>query len=171
MDYLTYGSQPDVHGWGECIWTTGYHDAYNDSDASDEHKKYTNTFSGNSGATPFVAAAAANIQGIAMKKFGAPLKPAQLRQLLTDTGLPQLGDVSKKICPLVNRCAAIDTLFENPPTKNPSKKPTKQPIAKTSAIKTIVSKAGKAGEIAMPNQYKSGKSEKVGKGGKSYRKK
>ena len=112
LDYSTYGSRVDVHGWGECVWTTGYGEGYKDpSGFSDQNKWYTGTFSGTSSASPIVAAAVANIQGIAKQAFGAPLKPIEVRQLLIDTGLPQLGDTIKHVGPLVNLHGAIDKLF------------------------------------------------------------
>jgi hypothetical protein len=115
----TYGSRLDVHAWGECIWTTGLSIeeenfvGYKDpSDETDENKWYImGTFSGTSGAGPIVAAAVANIQGIAKQAFGAPLKPSEVRQLLIDTGLPQLGDTIKHVGPLVNLHGAIDKIF------------------------------------------------------------
>jgi hypothetical protein len=135
LAFSTYGSRLDVHGWGGCIWSTGRGDGYKDPDALDDKNKwYTLSFDGTSGASPIVAGAAANIQGIAMKRFGAPLKPARLRQLLTDTGLHQLGDISKKIGPLVNLRAAIDNLLANSPTMNPTANPTSIP---TNAPTTI----------------------------------
>eukprot|EP00804_Cyclotella_cryptica_P021802 CCRYP_000795-RA/>CCRYP_000795-RA protein AED:0.34 eAED:0.33 QI:0/0.5/0/1/1/1/3/0/676 len=132
LDFSTFGSRLDIHGWGECTWTSGYGDAYNDTDARDDENKWYTLFSGTSGASPMVAGAAANIQGIAMKRFGAPLSPARLRQLLTDTGLPQVGDTSKKIGPLVNLRAAIDSLLAtmsptNSPTASPSNTPSMSP--------------------------------------------
>lgn len=139
MDFSTFGSRLDVHGWGECIWSAGYGDGYFDPDAqNDRNKWYTGTFGGTSGAGPMVAGAAANIQGIAMKRFGAPLRPVQLRQLLTETGLPQTGDVSKKIGPLVNLRDAINILLENAPTRKPT--------TSTTSVPTIPSKAGKLGK-------------------------
>lgn len=87
FDFSTFGSRLDVHGWGEDIWTTSYGTGYKDpDDPSDENKWYRSDFVGTLGASPFVAAAAANIQGIAMKAFGSPLDPLVIRKLLTDTG-------------------------------------------------------------------------------------
>jgi hypothetical protein len=124
LDFSTYGSRVDVQGWGSCIWTTGYGDGYNDTDVSaDQNKWYTKSFSGTSGASPIVAGAAANIQGIAMKAFGAPLSPKDLRQLLVDTGTPQVGDTTTKIGPLVNLRRAIDSLLAHPPSNVPTYAP------------------------------------------------
>lgn len=105
-----------------------------------------------------MAAAAANIQGIAMKALGAPLKPNDLRKLLSDTGLVQLGDTSKHIGPLVNLRGAIDKLlldvFTRPthsptqlvpttnfPTVNPTTVPHGAGLSKSSKQATKSSKS------------------------------
>ena len=125
----TYGSRLDVHAWGECVWTTSYGDGHKDpSNDSDETKWYSAGFGGTSSASAMVAAAAANIQGIAMQAFGTPLMPQEVRKLLSDTGLPQLGDTSKQIGPLVNLRLAIDKLLgTSQPTHLPTQLPTASP--------------------------------------------
>ncbi|KAL3805047.1 hypothetical protein HJC23_003275 [Cyclotella cryptica] len=153
LDFSTFGSRLDIHGWGECIWSTGTGDGYKDPDArGNENRWYTRTFSGTSGASPFIASAAANIQGIAMKKFGAPLKPAELRQLLTATGLPQRGDVSKKIGPLVNLRKAIDTLLADSPTKEPSAQPMSTSTLSPTVKPTSTSRSPTAKPTASPTR-------------------
>lgn len=120
MGYSSYGSILDVHGWGECVTTTGYGVLHKDTgDLGNENKWYTDEFSGTSSASPMVAAAVANLQGIAIKKFGGPLSPLLIRQLLRDTGLLQLGDTSQRIGPLVSLRAAIDSLLSVAPTPPP----------------------------------------------------
>jgi serine protease len=138
MGLSTYGSRVDVHGWGDCVWTTGYGDGHKDSDAiTDETKWYTAGFYGTSSASPIVAAAVANIQGIAIQAFGAPLKPKDVRQLLSDTGLAQEGDTSEHIGPLVNLRGAIDKLLLSvPPTNTPTSNPTTTTAAPTNAPTT-----------------------------------
>lgn len=54
-----------------------------------------------------------------MKRFGAPLDPLELRALLTNTGLPQVGG-GGNIGPLVNLGLAIDSLI-GAPTRSPTK--------------------------------------------------
>ena len=125
LDFSSFGSRVDVHGWGECIWTTGYGTGHQSAvNPLDRNTFYTGTFSGTSGASPFVAAAAANIQGIAMKRFGFPLDPRVVRKLLTDTGLPQLGE-GGRIGPLVNLRNAIDKLLDGEITSRPTRTPTR----------------------------------------------
>jgi len=117
MSFSTYGSRVDVHGWGECVVTAGYGNGYtNPTNPTDQNKWYTGVFDGTSSATPFVAAVAANIQGIAMKRFGFPLEPKAVRELLTETGLSQTGSSTDgRIGPLVNLRNAIDKLLPLPP--------------------------------------------------------
>lgn len=126
MSFSSYGSRVDVQGWGECVWTTGYGTGYKDpEDIDDKNKWYRATFGGTSSASPIVAAAVANIQGIAIQAFGAPLKPKDVRQLLSDTGFAQEGDISEHIGPLVNLRGAIDKLLlSQPTTSTPTSNPT-----------------------------------------------
>lgn len=113
MWYSSYGSRVDVQGWGECVYSAGYGDLYSDpDDPNDKNNWYTDSFSGTSSASPIVAGAVANIQGIATKAFGAPLDPLEVRSLLTRTGTPQAGsEKNKNIGPLVNLKKAIQELF------------------------------------------------------------
>ena len=125
LDDSSFGSRVDVHGWGECVWTTGIGDGHkNAADPQDINTFYTAIFSGTSSAGPFVAAAVANIQGIAMKRFGFPLDPEVVRKLLTDTGLPQLGE-GGRIGPLVNLRNAIEKLLDGEITSRPTRKPSR----------------------------------------------
>ncbi len=83
--FSNYGRMVNLQGWGWHVSTTGYGDAGGQS--ANEH--YTLRFSGTSSAAPIVAAAAACLQGAAIAKRGAPLTPAQVRKILSDTGTPQ----------------------------------------------------------------------------------
>ena len=127
MGFSSFGSRVDVHGWGECVWSMGYGTGHQSAaNPPDRNTFYTATFSGTSSASPFVAAAAANIQGIAMKRFGFPLDPRVVRKLLTDTGLPQLGNLEVgRIGPLVNLRNAIDKLLDGEITSRPTRTPTR----------------------------------------------
>ena len=60
LSFSSYGSRFDVQGWGETIYTAGYGDAYSGG-ADNTNTWYTDSFSGTSGASPIVAAAAANL--------------------------------------------------------------------------------------------------------------
>ncbi|KAL3816679.1 hypothetical protein ACHAXA_003869 [Cyclostephanos tholiformis] len=112
LEFSTYGSRVDVHGWGECVVTTGYGGEYsNPTNPYDQNKWYTYGVSGTSSASPIVAATVAYIQGIAMKNFGFPIEPKEVRKLLTISGVPQEDlDTDKNIGPLVNFRNAIDKM-------------------------------------------------------------
>ena len=148
LNSSTYGSRVDVHGWGECIWSTGAGDGHKDPDnPTDKNKWYTGDFSGTSGASPIVAAAVANIQGIAMKKIGFPLEPKVMRKLLTDTGLPQKGSAAEgRIGPLVNLKNAIDKMLEEMKTAKPTATPTAAKTVKKTKTPTTAKVVKKKGE-------------------------
>jgi hypothetical protein len=79
-----YGARVNLQGWGDDVTTLGGGDL-DKAGVGDE--AYTNTFSNTSAATPFVAAAAVALQGIAQDEFGgARLTAMQIRKLLGDTG-------------------------------------------------------------------------------------
>jgi len=84
-----YGSRLDVQGWGQSVTSAGYGDLQNNFDPN---KRYTARFSGTSSASAMVAGATAALQGVARTRYGVPLDPIYLRQLLVSTGTPQAGD-------------------------------------------------------------------------------
>ena len=117
---------------------------------SDINKWYSSTFAGTYGASPFVAAAVANIQGIAMKRFGFPLEPKEVRKLLTDTGLPQEDSYNDGgIGPLVNLRNAIDKLSDGNITAKPMSAPTKAKPTGTKAAK-LTAKLSASPSTAKP---------------------
>lgn len=80
--FSSYGDRVDMQGWGNDVCTTGYGDKFKDpADAIDWTCWYTGIFSGTSSASPIVAGAVANLQGIAKDVFGTPLLPFQVRQV------------------------------------------------------------------------------------------
>ena len=106
-NFSTYGSRVDVQGWGSGVVTTGYgFDYSNPDDPTNPDFWYRFTFSGTSSASAIVAGAAANLQGIALQ-LGRLLSPAEIRQLLVETGSPQLGNVNEHIGPRPNLRRAI----------------------------------------------------------------
>jgi hypothetical protein len=116
MDFATYGSRIDVHGWGENIITLGYGNSFNGEHQLEEDNNYTDTFGGSSGAGPIVAGAAASIQGIAFNRGLAPYDSIEMRTLLTTTGTAQTHDLARNIGPLPNLRDAIDAMPLEPPT-------------------------------------------------------
>ncbi|MDF0644365.1 MAG: S8 family serine peptidase [Nitrospira sp.] len=114
--FSSYGSRIDLQGWGFGVSTTGYGLSHKNSDASNNPDFwYTQTFSGTSSASPIVAGAATNLQGIAFSRLRVPLTPLQLRTLLVQTGSPQLGNTSENIGPRPNLKEAIAELMRTFP--------------------------------------------------------
>jgi hypothetical protein len=110
LGFSSYGSRVDLQGWGGGVMTTGYGSGYvNPDDPTNPMFFYRSTFSGTSSATPIVAGAAANLQGIAKNLFGTPLLSFQIRKLLRDTGSPQLGP-AQNIGPRPDLAAAVAQL-------------------------------------------------------------
>jgi serine protease len=110
--FSSYGSRVDLQGWGDLVYTTGY--GYllglgyvNRDDPSNPVFWYTASFGGTSSASPMVAGAAADLQGVAFTQRGFLLSPAEIRQLLVKTGIPQLGNTNEHIGPRPNLRLAL----------------------------------------------------------------
>ncbi len=98
LSFSSHGSRIDVQGWGQGVMTTGEGDHW--SGDSQHRQDYTDTFNGTSSASPIVTGAAAAVQSVWRTRGEAPLSPTALRQLLTDTGSPQMpGAYSGNIGP------------------------------------------------------------------------
>lgn len=107
LSFSTYGSRVNVQGWGVNVLAAGYGSwAQYDNDIN---RKYT-LFSGTSSATPVVASAAILIQSYYFQKTGQYMAPADMKNLLISTGIPQGGNLSTNIGPLPNIKAAIEYL-------------------------------------------------------------
>jgi len=89
LDFSTYGSRVDLQGWGDDVVTTGYGDAFDGG--GDPNQYYTEFFNGTSAAAPMIAGAAAILQGVQTACGGDPLEPATVRDLLVETGSPQVA--------------------------------------------------------------------------------
>jgi len=101
----TYGSRVDLQGWGECVTTTGKGDLFG---ADGPNALYTGSFTGTSSATPIVASAAAALSSAWQAARGTPPSPAQVREALVATGIPQAnGPYTGKIGPLPDVAAAL----------------------------------------------------------------
>jgi hypothetical protein len=109
LDFSNYGSRVDVQGWGRLVATLDYGDLQG-CDATG--RKYTSQFGGTSSASPIVAGAALLVESIVKTEKGCAVSPAELRQLLVDTGSPQTdgphGRATQKIGPRPNLAAAIE---------------------------------------------------------------
>ncbi len=105
LGFSSFGSRVDVQGWGQNVTTTGYGDAF--FPGGDARQKYTSVFSGTSSATPIVAGAALQVNGI-VKACGFPLLTSkQMRKVLAATGTPQSSPATGKIGPLPDVAAAV----------------------------------------------------------------
>jgi hypothetical protein len=109
--FSTYGSRVDVQGWGSSVATLGYGDLA--MPGGDTRQAYTGVFSGTSSATPTIAAAAVLIQQASLNLTGTPLEPTALRQLLRDTGTPQVPESASRapIGPQPDVGVALDVLL------------------------------------------------------------
>jgi uncharacterized repeat protein (TIGR01451 family) len=107
LDFSTFGSRVDLHGWGECVTSTGYGNLQGSADSDDA---YTGRFSGTSSASPIVTAAVGIVSSIAQEQ-GTPLTPVEIRDLLVSTGTPQdtttAGALAGNIGPLPDLGAAL----------------------------------------------------------------
>ncbi len=114
LDYSSYGSRVDVQGWGYDVTTTGYGSLYS---AEGVNLYYVRGFSGTSSASPIVTGAVALLQSAYKAETGTVLTPAQVRQILKDTGTPQQSGefpFTEHIGPLPNALAAIDAALAEP---------------------------------------------------------
>jgi serine protease len=126
LSFSCYGDRLDVQGWGEHVVTTGYGDLYKNPDDEDNRNFwYTRDFRGTSSAGPIVAGAAINLQGIALNRFGVPLNPVEIREILVQTGSPQQGNTAEHIGPRPDLRAAIAVIPT--PTATPTPTPTPTP--------------------------------------------
>lgn len=117
MCWSNHGSYVDVHGWGQNVATTGYGDLYNAGTSPEGFSRnYTGFFSGTSSASPVVAGAAASLQGVALAATGDYLSPAEVEEILVNTGTPQTGALGKAIGPLPNLRSATNHFLGLPPT-------------------------------------------------------
>jgi serine protease len=113
----SYGSRVDLQGWAGGVMTTGYGSFYwNVDDPNNPDFWYTDYFNSTSSASAMVAGAVANLQGIALKTFGRPLTPFEIRTLLVRTGSPQLGNTDEHIGPRPDLFEAIANLNNKPVT-------------------------------------------------------
>jgi len=110
LSFSTYGSRVDLQGWGELVATAGYGALF---DPGDVRQRYTASFSGTSSASPIVAGAVAAVQGALAAQGMHPLAPAEIRELLVNTGTIQPEpDAQKRIGPLPNIPGALQMLPE-----------------------------------------------------------
>lgn len=125
LAFSNYGQRVRPQGWGEGIVTLGCGDLWGGDPGggwpgcmiegyeSTVHERYTGHFSGTSGATPMVTAAAALVQEYTISQGLAPLDSVDMRSLLTHTGIPQGTALSGNIGPFINVASAINSHNES----------------------------------------------------------
>src|SRR5690554_302482 len=106
LGFSTYGQRVDLQGWGMGVLTSGYGNYA--MIGNDPNQSYV-MFSGTSSATPIVASCVIALLSRA-KASNYILSPAEVRTILTTTGIAQGGDTSKPIGPIPNMMAALNYL-------------------------------------------------------------
>ena len=110
--YTPHGDRIDSHARASGVTSLGYGSLYDGGSGA----LYTDRFGGTSSASPIVTASAAAIQGM-LKAAGRPiLKPAEIRQLLTSTGLPQTRGFERYIATnpdIMKAAKALDLIDVN----------------------------------------------------------
>jgi len=111
LSFSSYGARVDLQGWGENVVTTGYGYLYN---AEGVDYRYTDRFDGTSSASPIVAGAVACCSGYHKANISSrfPLHPAYIRDVLKETGTPQVTPPAGNIGPRPNLRAAFARLDE-----------------------------------------------------------
>jgi hypothetical protein len=81
LGFSNFGSRIDCYGWGESVDTTSNGTLFDTSTTT-----YTSAFNGTSSASPIIAGAALDVQGIASQSpsIGFRFSPRQLREILSD---------------------------------------------------------------------------------------
>ncbi len=109
LSFSTYGARVNLQGWGTGVATLGY--GVLQQYGGDTNQAYTAAFSGTSSATPIGAGAVVLVQSLARETIGRSLTPAEMRQLLIDTGKAQTGTVAEHIGPLPDLQTAFTQLY------------------------------------------------------------
>ncbi len=113
--WSNYGSRIDLHAWGYDIVTTGYGFLFNGGTAQ---RRYTDCFGGTSGATPIVAGAATSLRAAALANGQGMLGPEAIRDVLVDTGTPQVPG-ARHIGPMPDLAEAFDEVIGPTPNQPP----------------------------------------------------
>jgi len=123
--FSEYGSRVDLFSWGRNVTTTTW-------SASNPTMGYTHTFSGTSSSNPIIAGVLASVQGVARANGIGNIPPKVLRQLLVETGYPQINGNRTEIGVQPDLDAAIKKMLADAADKPPT------------------------GRLALPEEVKSG---------------
>jgi len=118
--WTNHGSRIDAFGWGGNVMTMGGGDLFDgqDGDGGDRDQYYTSGFGGTSSASPIVAGAVADLQGVLLADGRQALNAWQMRDLLFRTGTPQIG-VTPYIGRMPDLLSAINDIDNCPAIPNP----------------------------------------------------
>jgi hypothetical protein len=109
--YSNFGSRLDVQGQGREVCTTGEGDLWDGGPS----RRYTGDFMNTSAASPQIVGAVLCLQGIRKAKGDAVLTPVAVRDLLVDTGSPQVdgnyGPATQHIGPQPDLARAYRRLY------------------------------------------------------------
>ncbi|MCG5215869.1 RCC1 domain-containing protein [Streptosporangium soli] len=107
----TYGSRVDIQAYGRCVATLGIPGLQHLTPSeTDPDKMYYDRFNGTSSASAIIAGVVAAFQGVATQA-DAPRTPAEVRQILKQTGTPQPTGDPRHIGPQPNLQTAINHLL------------------------------------------------------------
>lgn len=135
--FSNFGARVDVQGYGEGVITTGYGRLWNGG----ADRTYADCFDGTSSAAATVAAAVAVLQSESEARTGVRLTPAQVRDRLVATGLPQEGVAGDPIGPRPQVAAALADA--DPPAPPPAAGPPPQTPAAPAAPPPPASSPGR----------------------------
>jgi hypothetical protein len=114
LNFSNYGPRFDLQAWGQNITTTGYCTLYCIPD--DPDVRYTNSFSGTSGAGPIVTAAVVAVQSYLRATDQDPMTAPEVAELLIETGTPQgPTTAAQHIGPLPDLRAALVSIEVDAP--------------------------------------------------------
>lgn len=111
--FSEYGSRVDLFSWGENVTTTSW-------SRSNPTKGYTHTYGGTSSSNPILAGVLASLQGVARANGLGNIPPKVLREILVDTGYPQINGNRTEIGVQPDLEAAIKKMLEDGEGKPPT---------------------------------------------------
>ncbi|WP_223596343.1 S8 family serine peptidase [Pseudomonas sp. A-R-19] len=111
--YSEYGSRVDMFSWGENVTTTSWR-------RSNPTTAYTHTYAGTSSANPILAGVIASLQGVARANGLGNIPPKVLRELLVETGYPQINGNRTEIGVQPDLDAAIKKMLADGADKPPT---------------------------------------------------
>ena len=109
LAFSNYGTRLDAQGWGYEVTTCGFG---NLQAGVDEDRWYTPDFGGTSSAAPMVAGALACVQGALLAANRPLLTPSEARQLLRETGSPQVDADPGENRPATQKIGSLPNILE-----------------------------------------------------------